>query len=69
MVNVYVCDWILCRNCAGGEEQIKLMGDPDWNYVLCEEIGSYIKIEVANLEQGQTVGFCEIEMFGQNGEK
>ena len=64
-VTVFVCDWYMCRNCTGGVEQIQLRGSPGWNYVLCEEIGTSLKIEIA--PSLFLVGICEVEAFGVNG--
>ena len=69
-VTVYICDAdFICRNCTGGAEQITLLGDPGWNYVMCEEIGSAVKIvvDLPNLLDGFSVAICEVNMFGIDG--
>ena len=71
-VMVYVCDGeFICRNCTGGAERIILLGNEGWNYVLCEEIGSNLKIEV-NLPDDDfdaSLTICELSLFGLDGTK
>ncbi|XP_075262593.1 uncharacterized protein LOC142354226 [Convolutriloba macropyga] len=66
-ITVYVCDGeYICRNCTGGAEGINLLGNEGWNYVLCEEVGSILKIEV-NLPEDDfdaSVSICELSLFG-----
>ncbi|XP_075262784.1 uncharacterized protein LOC142354390 [Convolutriloba macropyga] len=66
-INLYVCEGeFLCRNCTGGAEGINLLGNEGWNYVLCEEVGSNLKIEV-NLPEDDihaSLTICELSSFG-----
>ncbi len=69
LVTVFVCDWVVCRNCTGGEEGIVLGGLSDWNYILCEEIGFYLEVHFVNTSQEEIIAICEINLVGQNGKR
>ena len=68
---VHVCDDSYgCSLCDGGEENITLTGVAGWNHVMCEQIGSSIKITTAadDLSGDDTkLGVCEIEILSQPG--
>ncbi|XP_075255234.1 uncharacterized protein LOC142347954 [Convolutriloba macropyga] len=68
VVSVSICDFVsgFCRVCSGGRESISLYGIGGWNYVLCEEIGDQIRVEVtlSKLTNGTLIGFCEVAAFG-----
>ena len=64
-LQVDVCDEVNgCFLCDGREERIKLNGLPGWNFIMCEQIGSSVKIVSTN---GSAIGICEIEILAQNG--
>ncbi len=65
-VNVFICDFIFCRICTGGNRELLLSGKPAWNFVICGEIGKSVKL-VFNATLGTRFAFCEVAPFGIEG--
>ena len=63
-----VCDQSQCLLCDGGAPQVELTGNPGWNYVLCEVVGSSVHVTFdLKKEPEPVVGVCEMDVLGVIG--